>query len=140
MKRKSKIKNKFYSINFSKSMKNIFCKIEVTKTNHNTDKKSEKMNRGGYGNFQQNQNYQQMQQMKQAQEMQMMQELQMKEQMNNFTFILNTCFSECVNKFDSKELDDKEKVCLNKCSAKMIGSIQRVGEIFAQNQELFQKK
>ena len=95
------------------------------------------MNRG---NFQQQQNYQQMQQMQKMQEMQMMQELQMKEQMNNFAFILNTCFTECVSKFDTKELDDKEKVCLNKCSTKMIGSIQRVGEIFAENQQLFAQK
>mmetsp|Transcript_15626 Transcript_15626/g.22937 ORF Transcript_15626/g.22937 Transcript_15626/m.22937 type:complete len:95 (+) Transcript_15626:1-285(+) len=61
-----------------------------------------------------------------------LEEMQMKEQVTMYNGLVERCFANCVNSFQSKTLDSKEEKCVNRCTNKFIKASARAGQTFQQ--------
>jgi import inner membrane translocase subunit TIM9 len=55
-------------------------------------------------------------------------EKQAKQFMSLFTFLVDNCFSDCVQEFTSKVLTDKEVNCTRNCTDKLLKMTNRIGK------------
>ena len=59
-----------------------------------------------------------------------LEEMQMKEQVSMYNGLVERCFANCVQSFQSKTLDSKEERCVTRCTAKFIKASARAGQTF----------
>ncbi|KAJ4356624.1 protein transporter tim9 [Didymosphaeria variabile] len=59
-----------------------------------------------------------------------MEKKQMKEFMNMYSNLVQQCFDNCVNGFESKSLTSREEGCVMKCVDKHMKGSQRLGDRF----------
>ncbi|KAF2197283.1 hypothetical protein GQ43DRAFT_444392 [Delitschia confertaspora ATCC 74209] len=59
-----------------------------------------------------------------------MEKKQMKEFMNMYSNLVQKCFNDCVNSFESKSLTSREESCVMRCVDKQMKSSQRLGDRF----------
>eukprot|EP00389_Voromonas_pontica_P001374 GDKH01002066.1.p1 GENE.GDKH01002066.1~~GDKH01002066.1.p1 ORF type:complete len:88 (+),score=14.91 GDKH01002066.1:157-420(+) len=54
-------------------------------------------------------------------------ELQAQDTMNMYNGLVERCFGECITHFRAKDLDGREKDCIDKCVKKFMSFYQRLG-------------
>jgi import inner membrane translocase subunit TIM9 len=59
-----------------------------------------------------------------------MEKKQMKEFMNMYSNLVQKCFNDCVNSFESKSLTSREESCVMRCVDKQMKASQRLGDRF----------
>ncbi|KAF2733610.1 hypothetical protein EJ04DRAFT_535387 [Polyplosphaeria fusca] len=59
-----------------------------------------------------------------------MEKKQMKEFMNMYSNLVQRCFDDCVNGFESKSLTSREESCVMRCVDKHMKGSQRLGDRF----------
>lgn len=59
-------------------------------------------------------------------------EMQVKDTQRLFNGLTERCFDKCVTNFRQRELDSKEKKCVNTCSQKFMHSLTRVALRYAE--------
>ncbi|PSN66552.1 hypothetical protein BS50DRAFT_601395 [Corynespora cassiicola Philippines] len=59
-----------------------------------------------------------------------MEKKQMKEFMNMYSNLVQTCFNDCINGFESKSLTSREESCVMRCVDKHMKGSQRLGDRF----------
>ncbi|KAF2276324.1 uncharacterized protein EI97DRAFT_433161 [Westerdykella ornata] len=59
-----------------------------------------------------------------------MEKKQMKEFMNMYSNLVQRCFDDCINGFESKSLTSREESCIMRCVDKHMKASQRLGDRF----------
>ncbi|OCK80477.1 hypothetical protein K432DRAFT_42788 [Lepidopterella palustris CBS 459.81] len=59
-----------------------------------------------------------------------MEKKQMKEFMNMYSNLVQRCFDDCINSFESKSLTSREESCVMRCVDKHLKGSQRLGDRF----------
>ena len=59
-----------------------------------------------------------------------LEEMQLKDTLRMFNGLVERCFANCVQSFQSKTLDSKEERCVTRCTAKFIKASARAGQTF----------
>ena len=76
----------------------------------------------------------------QAEFVRTMEVMQMKDSLKMYNRLVERCFCDCVEGFQSKTLNHKESECVDVCAEKFIKNTQRVGRRFAEHQATMQQQ
>jgi hypothetical protein len=63
-------------------------------------------------------------------------ELQIRDSMRAFNNLVAMCFDTCVYNFKTRKIDNSEELCLNRCAQKYMQLVQRIGQVFFEQQLL----
>lgn len=73
-----------------------------------------------------------------AQVLAVMNEMQVEESMNTYNNLVERCFNECITNFRSKNLEQSEISCTQRCVQKFMAYSQRVAQRFQDKQKMTQ--
>eukprot|EP01104_Vermistella_antarctica_P010958 TRINITY_DN2989_c0_g1_i1.p7 TRINITY_DN2989_c0_g1~~TRINITY_DN2989_c0_g1_i1.p7 ORF type:complete len:109 (+),score=38.46 TRINITY_DN2989_c0_g1_i1:34-327(+) len=68
----------------------------------------------------------------QAELMRMLEESQIKDTLRMYNNLVQKCFGDCVNNFRFKKLDEKEELCVYRCTEKYLKYQGRVARAFGE--------
>jgi len=63
-------------------------------------------------------------------------ELQMKDMVRMYNGLVERCFNGCVKDFTTRSVDDKEELCVIRCTDKFLKHSARVARVFAEQSVL----